>query len=320
LYTSLSSLDSQNLVTPTERFYIRTRASTLLPDAANWQVAIDGLVEQPMNLAMRALSTAAKPIGTHVMECAGNVRLTRFAMISAANWTGFPVAYILENAKLRSQATRALITGFDRYQTESATSVPGASWVFPLEALKSTGAFLATDMNGQPLTQDHGAPVRLVVPGWYGCACIKWVTGITLVDDTAEATSQMLEYTARTMQNGASKLAKDYQPAVIDQAAMPIRVEKWLIRGKIKYRVVGILWGGSQPVKDLRIRFNPEEEYVRIDNFHQLKNDPWSLWNHIWSPKEQGAYTIRLAVKDPPVQARRLDSGYYARTVEITEV
>jgi hypothetical protein len=122
------------------------------------------------------------------------------------------------------------------------------------------------------------------------------------------------------MQNGASKLAKDYQPAVIDQAAMPIRVEKWLIRGKIKYRVVGILWGGSQPVKDLRIRFNPEEEYVRIDNFHQLKNDPWSLWNHIWSPKEQGAYTIRLAVKDPPVQARRLDSGYYARTVEITEV
>ena len=176
------------------------------------------------------------------------------------------------------------------------------------------------EMNGKPLAADHGAPVRLVVPGWYGCAGIKWVTEITFVDDTAEATSQMQEYAARTHQKGLPTLARDFQAATIDQAAMPIRIEKWLVEEKIKYRVVGIAWGGHTPVKMLMIRFNPEEDYVPVDNFVQTKNDPWTPWTHAWSPKEPGTYSIRLAVKDPAVRTRRLDSGYYVRSVEISEV
>jgi hypothetical protein len=57
-----------------------------------------------------------------------------------------------------------------------------------------------------------------------------------------------------------------------------------------------------------------------VDHFNQVKNDPWTLWTHAWSPTVPGTYMIRLAVKEPAVQARRLDSGYYVRTVEITEV
>jgi hypothetical protein len=101
---------------------------------------------------------------------------------------------------------------------------------------------------------------------------------------------------------------------------MPVRIEKWSVAGKIQYRVVGIAWGGTQPIKVLQIRFNPEEDYVPVDNFHQVKNDPWTLWTHNWSPKAPGTYAIRLSVKEPAVQARRLDSGYYVRSVEITEV
>jgi DMSO/TMAO reductase YedYZ molybdopterin-dependent catalytic subunit len=320
LFTDLSALESQHLLTLTEKFYIRTRASELLPDLANWRLNVDGLVDRHQMLALKEFKTAAKPMGAHVMECAGNVRLARYGMISAANWDGVTLSDILENAKVKSQATRVLIEGFDRYASESATSVPGASWMFTLEELKSAGAFLATEMNGQPLSKDHGAPIRLVVPGWYGCTCIKWVTKMMLVDDTAEATSQMREYAGRTMQDGMPRLASGYRPAVIDQAAMPIRIEKWLLQEKVRYRVVGILWGGTRPVKDLQIRFNPDAEYVRVDNLNQVKNDPWTLWTHNWSPKEPGTYTIRLTVNDPVVQTRRLDSGYYARTVEITEV
>jgi len=175
-------------------------------------------------------------------------------------------------------------------------------------------------MNGDPLTADHGAPVRLVIPGWYGCACIKWVTAISFVDDTAEPTSQMKEYAARTHQKGSPALARDFQPTIIDQAAMPVRVEKWVVGEKIKYRVVGIAWGGNTPVKTLMIRFNPEEDYVPVDNFVQTKNDPWTLWTHAWSPREPGTYSIRLTVKDPAIRTRRLDSGYYVRSVEISEI
>jgi DMSO/TMAO reductase YedYZ molybdopterin-dependent catalytic subunit len=320
LYTDLSTLSPQNLVTRTENFYIRTRASEFLGDIGRWQVTVDGLVEQPVKLGIDQLRRAAKPQGLHVVECAGNVRLTRFGMLSAADWAGVPVEQILEGSKIRPQATRVLIEGFDRYERESATSVAGASWVFALDELKSAGAFLATEMNGLPLIRDHGAPIRLVVPGWYGCTCIKWVNGITLADDQAEATSQMLEYAVRTMQRGAPRLAREYQPAVIDQAAMPVRIEKWMVHGKIRYKVVGIVWGGTRPLKNLQIRFNPEDQYVPVDRLHQVTNDPWSLWTHVWTPTVPGIYTIQLAAKEPAVRTRRLNSGYYARTVEITEI
>jgi DMSO/TMAO reductase YedYZ molybdopterin-dependent catalytic subunit len=320
LFSDLSALEPQDLVTPTERFYIRTRASELLPNPLGWKIAVGGLVERPANLLIADVKKAAKPMGVHVMECAGNVRLTRFGLISAGNWAGVPVSEILENTKPRSTATRVLISGFDNYATVSRTSVPGASWIFSLEQLQAAGAFLATDLNDQPPTKDHGAPVRLVVPGWYGCTCVKWVNEISLVGEEAESTSQMREYAGRTLQKGVPQLAKDYQPAVMDQAAMPIRIEKWNVGGKLKYRVVGIAWGGSQPVKILQIRFNPEEDYVPVDNFHQNRNDPWTLWTHAWSPKAPGTYMIRLSVKEPAIQARRLDSGYYVRTVEIREV
>jgi len=320
LYTNLSTLKASDIATPTAEFYIRTRASEILPEAKSWQVSVDGLAGQRSRLSIADLRRAAKSMGLHLMECAGNVRQARFGMISVGNWAGVRLSEILDNAKVKPEATRVLISGFDQYVAASATSIPGASWIFTPEELKDAGAFLATEMNGQPLTKDHGAPVRLVVPGWYGCTCIKWVDSITFLDDKAEATSQMQEYAARTLQKGTPRLAKDFLPAVIDQAAMPIRVEKWLVEEKIRYRVTGIAWGGTRPVKELEIRFNPDEDYARVDNFSQVKNDPWTLWSHAWSPKTPGTYSIRLAAKDPLVQARKLDSGYYVRSVEITEV
>ena len=320
LYTDLSDLTPENPVTPIEKFYIRTRASELLENEKPWRIRIGGLSGESVNLTLEDLKTMVKPAGTHLMECAGNARATRFGMLSVAEWAGAPVSEVLGLVRPKSQATRVMISGFDRYSTKSSTSIPGADWIFTLDELASSKAFLATEMDGKPLTRNHGAPVRLAVPGWYGCACIKWVNAITLVDDTVEATSQMQEFAGRTHQQGIPKLARDYRPASIDQSAMPIRVEKWLVEGKIKYRVAGILWGGSRPVDTLEIRFNPEEDYVRVDSFKQTSNDPWSFWTHAWTPKVPGTYMIRLRVKDPAVTTKRLDSGYYVRSVEITEV
>jgi DMSO/TMAO reductase YedYZ molybdopterin-dependent catalytic subunit len=320
LYSDLSTLEPENAITLTEKFYIRTRASELLPDPASWQVKLGGLIERPMNLGIENLRKAAKPMGIHLMECAGNVRQARFGLLSVGEWAGVPVSEVLDKANAKSATARVLISGFDRYSTESRTSIPGASWVFSREQLEKAGAFLATELDGQPLPKDHGAPIRLVVPGWYGCTSIKWVNEITLVEEAAEATSQMREYAARTLQKGVPELAKDFAPASIEQAAMPIRVEKWSVAGRIHYRVVGIAWGGSRPVEVLQIRFNPDEDYVPVDHFHQVRNDPWTFWTHNWSPKTPGTYFIHLSVKQPAVEARRLDSGYYVRSVEITEV
>jgi hypothetical protein len=134
----------------------------------------------------------------------------------------------------------------------------------------------------------------------------------------------MQEFAFRTMQRGSPKLARDYQPPAIDQAAMATRVEKWRVDERIKYRVAGILWGGTLPVKRLEIRFNPEQDYVPVDEFDRRensnKNDPWSFWGHSWTPASPGIYLLRLRVAEPVVQTRRLDMGFYVREVEITEV
>lgn len=321
LYTDLLGLDTDlQAPTPTDTFYIRTGASQLLDTGPRWKVQVSGLVERPFDVSVEELEKAAQESGLHLLECAGNARKVHFGMMSVADWGGAPLTGILEKARAKPQGSRVLISGFDRYATESVTSEPGASWIFTREELESARAFLATHMNGRPLPRDHGAPVRLVIPGWYGCACIKWVNEIVITDDTAAATSQMREYASRTMQSGVPQLAKDYRPAVIEQAAMPVRIEKWVVAGKIKYRIIGILWGGSCLVKKLGIRFNPEEDYLPVDSFRQTGNDPWSFWVHSWAPEQPGRYLIRLRVIEPSVVARRLDAGYYVRSIDITDV
>ena len=324
LYTDLSTITPENPILPVERFYIRTRASSLL-DAQNLlSIEMHGRAGEPLHISTEELRSKARPMGRHLMECAGNTRDGRFGLISVADWTGIPLAEVLQRLPTVPNDARILVSGFDTYASQSASSTPGASWIFSLDDIRSTGAFLATEMDHRPLTRDHGAPVRLVVPGWYGCSCIKWLNEIRAVPDASEPTSQMQEFAFRTMQRGSPKLARDYQPPIIDPAALATRVEKWRVGERIKYRVAGILWGGTAPVKRLEIRFNPREEYVPVDDFQlsaqQPKNDPWSFWSHSWSPAARGTYLLRLRAAEPAMQTRRLDMGFYVRAVEISEV
>jgi DMSO/TMAO reductase YedYZ molybdopterin-dependent catalytic subunit len=320
LVTDLSDLTPEKAVTPSERFYVRTRASQLLDHSKPWVIRISGLVGQPVAVTLERLKNMTRPCGLHLMECAGNDRSVRFGLLGAARWAGVPITEVLAAAEIKSQACRVLVSGFDRYVAPSVTSVPGASWIFTLDDLKAAKAFLATSINGEPLPEDHGAPVRLLVPGWYGCACIKWVNEIVFVKDDIDATSQMQEYATRTNQAGVPILARDYKAALIEQSAMPIRVEKWRVQGRTRYRVVGILWGGSRPVNALEIRFNPNENYSPVDSFQPSGNDSWSFWTHTWQPQRPGRYLIQLRVKDPMVPASRMNSGHYVRSVEIHEV
>jgi DMSO/TMAO reductase YedYZ molybdopterin-dependent catalytic subunit len=319
LFTDLSKLTPEHPITRIETFYVRTRASDLLGKSKPWLIHVGGLLDKQHNVSLEYIERLAKPTGLHLMECVGNVRTAHFGMVSVADWAGVPVSEILNIARIKPQARYVLISGFDVYSATSTSSIPGASWIFSLEQLISSKAFLATTMNARPLAKDHGAPVRLVVPGWYGCTCIKWVNEIALLDDAGEATSQMREYATRT-QSGLPSLAKEYRPALIDLAATPIRVEQWFVEGRIKYRIVGILWGSSRPVNALEIRFGPGDNFVPVDGFQQTAGDSWSFWTHVWIPQRTGIYTIYLRVRDPSVPTTRLDSGRYLRSVDITEV
>jgi DMSO/TMAO reductase YedYZ molybdopterin-dependent catalytic subunit len=310
-FTDLSRVDAGRLVTPTGEFYIRTRASHLLDTRKPWSVRVGS-----ERISMDRLLAQAGPQGVHLMECAGNTHAVHFGMIGMARWDGVPLAPLLDGVRFPAGA-RILVSGFDEYSAKPVTpSIAGASWILTRQDIEDAGAFLATAMNGQRLTPDHGAPVRLVLPGWYGCASIKWVNEIAPVDDAAAATSQMQEYAARTHQRGMPERARDYEPATIDPAAMPVRIEKWLVRGTVQYKVVGIVWGGKAPASDLLIRFGPDEPYVPVSHVDPAHSS-WGLWTHFWTPSHPGTYRIRLRLADPSIRTRRLDEGFYVRQVSI---
>ena len=319
LFTDLSALTPENPVTSTDNFFIRTRSSRLLNTSSPWSIQVTGLVEKPATISLESLTKNDRPMGLHLMECSGNTRSAHFGMMSVAAWDGVPLQEILESVKPRGTGVRVLISGFDQYQEESMTSEPGASWIFTPDELVSSKAFLATKMNGEPLRVDHGAPVRLMAPGWYGCVCVKWVNQIEFVPDDAPATSQMREYAGRTMQAGVPPLARGYRPAVVNVAAMPTRIEKWLVGGKIRYRVVGLQWGGSAPGPAIEIGFDPGNKPVPVKNIPSPSSN-WSFWSYDWSPPRSGKFAIRLRPSADHVDARRLNSGYYDRSVEIAEI
>jgi DMSO/TMAO reductase YedYZ molybdopterin-dependent catalytic subunit len=322
LITDLSILEPNNLITPNELAYIRTEIPAA---AANhqgpWTLDASGMLAQPATLKLDDLATLSKGMGPHLFECSGNGNPSNFGLMSVAEWEGIPLAEVVARLKPAKEATGVLISGYDHIGQVSQRSIVGASWVFPLADLDRLGAFLATRMNGESVPADHGKPVRLVVPGWYGCAWIKWVNEIRLVGPEEPATSQMVEFANRTHQASPHKFAREYTPADIHTAATPVRVEKRKGPNGIDYRIVGILWGGTKPVDRLAIRFGKDQAATPFAVCPAPKTHVmWSLWEYRWKPTVPGTYDISLEVPDKSVPQRRLNSGYYMRQVAITDV
>jgi DMSO/TMAO reductase YedYZ molybdopterin-dependent catalytic subunit len=322
-FTDLSQLDHGRTITPTAEMFVRTAAPvawrTSPPPGS---IATIGFATQASGgLTAERLRQDAQPMGAHLIECAGNADPDNFGLMSVTEWEGVPLARIVSALGRRDNAWGVLVSGADDTAQQSRSSSPGASWVFPLEGLQQLGAFLAVRMNGEPLTPDHGAPVRLVVPGWYGCSWIKWVDELRLVGQDEPATSQMLEFARRTHQRALHPLARDYDPPAIDLAATPIRVEKRRVSGRVEYRVVGIVWGGERPVDRLAIRFTAGENPAPFRLCPAPRTHrTWSLWDYRWRPSSPGAYAIALTGTDASIRTRRLDLSYYVRRVVIAEV
>jgi len=318
--TDLSTLQPDRLITPNGLACIRTEAPGLARRLDEWTITISGQAGDHRGLTIGGLTRRAKPMGAHLLECSGNNNPANFGLMSACEYDGVPLADVVARLQPSSLAWGAVVSGMDP-TAPSTRSVAGAAWAFPLASLARLGAFLALRMNGEPLPLDHGAPIRLVVPGWYGCTWIKWVNEIRLVPMNEAATSQMQEFAARTHQTRAHARARDYAPAEIEAAAMPVRVEKRRGTSGVEYRVVGIVWGGHKPIDQLAIRFGPNDAWRSFavcpaPKTHRI----WSLWEYRWRAPPVGTYDIALRVPDTSVAQRRLDTGFYVRQVRVDEI
>jgi DMSO/TMAO reductase YedYZ molybdopterin-dependent catalytic subunit len=341
-----SLLTPEGRLTPADQFFIRTEYPDLLRPPADWKIKVHGEVKEPQKISLKSLLpyvTSPRPV---LLECSGNAAQLRFGLLSVAEWAGIPIEKIIQLAHPTEKAKAILVSGFDDDTHLPDTgppykehSWPTCSWVFPIEQLVNAGAFLATEMNGAPLPKNHGAPARLLIPGWFGCTEVKWVNEIKFVDNTQKATWQMLEFSDRTNQQTHAPppgfyphrigppLARDYRPGTIDQNAIPVRVEQWKVGGKILYRVVGITWGGRDGrhrTEKLKIRFvtaggRSEIEPVQFCKAISSKSE-YGIWTHTFEAPKKGYCRIQVRLDDRTVPSRRLQSGTFDRGVFIPAI
>jgi DMSO/TMAO reductase YedYZ molybdopterin-dependent catalytic subunit len=115
-FSDLSRLSPEQLITPNEKFYVRTCASELLDAGKPWTIKVGGLVQEPLNLTLEDLEKTAKPMGMHLMECSGNTPATRFGLLSVGDWTGVPISDLLAT-RIKPRTDRVMVSGFDEYPT-----------------------------------------------------------------------------------------------------------------------------------------------------------------------------------------------------------
>ena len=183
-----------HFITPNERFYVRNHFAYPNLDVRTWRLRVEGAVRQTLQLSYEELRRLPLRTVTATLEFAGNGRsfLTpasrgvqwQLGAVSNAEWTGVPLAAVLERAGLRDAAIDVVLEGADRgpAPNEPTLGMIHFGRSLPVAKARQQDVLLAYRMNGADLPVAHGFPVRTVVPGWYGMASVKWLTRIIVTD------------------------------------------------------------------------------------------------------------------------------------------
>lgn len=177
-------------ITPAPSVYVRSNFALTPLDAAH-RIDIGGAVHAPFSLAMHELADLPQRHVTVTMECAGNGRLGldpvpsgepwRFGAVSTTTWSGVSLRTLLERAGLAPGVVEILGVGADAGPRDDADGEVRFARALPIADAMHPDTIVATHMAGVPLSMDHGAPARLIVPGWYGMASVKWLTRLNAI-------------------------------------------------------------------------------------------------------------------------------------------
>jgi DMSO/TMAO reductase YedYZ molybdopterin-dependent catalytic subunit len=322
LETPLDQADSY--LTPTELFYIRSHFPTPKLDRASYRLRIDGAVRNPLSLSYQQLREMTSETRVATLECAGNGRVFLVPQVAGAQWelgavgnaewTGVSLRALLERAGLEEDACEIVLEGADRGTPAEQPIPPGStsySRSIPREKALQQEVLIAYQMNGRELPLDHGYPVRVIVPGHYGMASVKWLTHIHVMREPFCGYWQTSDYGYWDYVDG--------QP--VRRALAEMKLKSEIIRPRVYetlapnqiYTVFGAAWAGETEVTDVAVSTDGGQTWAEAEFLDPVQRYAWRRWKLDWlTPKEPGRYTLVARAKgaDGGVQPNQHDPNY----------
>ncbi len=296
----------QQHITPTDLFYIRNHwKGTPNLDPATYRLEIGGEVTSQLRLSLDDLRQMPQKRLQVTFECCGNspvpeywAKQTRAIMekvsghgiMGNAEWTGVPLAMVLEQAGLKASAVEAVFSGADHGPDEVVGDPPELTYERSLPVAKAMhpDTLLAYEMNGEVLPSLHGFPLRLVVPGWYGMTSVKWLVGIRVLDHPFDGFYQKERYMVMNGPGAASFYTYLTEMKVKSIITNPMPGE---IVPLGTYRVAGAAWSGEKEVVRVEVSTDGGQSWQGA-RLMPRADYSWCRWELVWQPPGAGTYTL----------------------------
>jgi DMSO/TMAO reductase YedYZ molybdopterin-dependent catalytic subunit len=318
-------------VTPTAQFYRRSHFPIPVLDASTWRLDVRGMVRQPLSLSLHELTQMPAETALVTLECAGNGRaLFRpqtpgvqwgFGAAGTAEWTGPRLADVLARSGVKPDACEVVFGGADRGMVDGLPHPVRFERSMPVRDAMEAGALLAYAMNGRPLPARHGYPLRLVVPGWYAVASVKWLTDIRVVAEPFRGFFQDTHYVYEWNRGGISVREPVRLLQVRALITRPATGQE-LPPGSLTVR--GVAWSGAAPVTrvEVSVAGGPWQK-ARLVGVPATGG--WQRWEFLASGLRPGETRIRaraadLAGRVQPEQPEWNKLGYAANFIHEVRV
>ena len=269
-------------VTPNSNFY-RVDIDILAPsvDASTWNLSVTGLVNNPLRLTLDELEQMSVVEQYNTLECVSNE--VGGNLIGTAQWTGVRLVDVLDMAAVQSSAEYVVFNCSDGYSVG-----------IPLDAATMESTLLAFEMNGEALPQNHGYPLRAIVPGLYGMNNAKWITSIEVVNYTYEGYWQQRGWEENAMYQTGSSI-------VIPGNAQVTSV--FGINGATVLKpgmqpIAGLAFAGDRGISKVEVSTDGGQTWTVASLMDPLSNYTWVFWSAEWNPPSVGYYSLQVRATD----------------------
>ena len=286
--------------TPKDQFFTTQHYGHPVVDPATFRLKVSGLVDHPTSLSLDELRRMGGKELIAGFECSGNRRPLQ-GLSGNGRWTGVPLRAVLSQAGVKSEAREFVFFGADRgeeeveFRTQKFKVEQQFGRSLSRERALSPEPFLAYALNGEPLTRHQGSPLRLIVPGWYGVANVKWLSEIHVQEDQYLGKFQARWY--RTLRGEMIDGEMKWVEAAVTHMQLKSFIAR-VTRDGGGHKVLGVVLNDGTPLKSVEVRVDDGPWQMATMDPSTKGKYSWKLFTYAWSGATPGEHTLVSRVTD----------------------